>query len=1506
MRKNSRRKILSILSVCFAVSVGFGVTACGANESKEKGPEYDYQYNKPFSDECDEYMTIDGKLDEEAWQGQKELVHSSDGVQYTVTTVLSEKGVYIGAVAYDNYIYWERRNDFSNNSSFEFKIVGPDEMQSQEDIDKGEGIDLFDHAYFNIDYLTCRSYREQRYASAAYVDGEINLVGSTQKKTTKSLSVEIFIKWDQFNVDTSKYEKGYPDFIRLYSSYRKIDGESVSSKTNLYLKPMSMETNRLESYFQFDENGLCMEYQSDIFGNANNGPSATDQWTIEETETDVVLSTPVNRTQILWFKDGLSENYEITARITPSEINDINEAMNNRKEYENPHVGFISYSGASSYSLFAVAARVFDQSKTLQLKTASLTDGLQYFAKVRLDEKIYNGNYTEDSVDLRMVKVGGDLYYFYKLPQEENWTFWDAETVGEVSGKAYVGLFTNGATTFSRAEYKDWSDNENALLEDLKNYVYYLNIPSAITGGTLGVSKTVIKKGGLIRLEMLARTGYMMTDMTANGVSIFSDIEENKIDGRYYDYLITDEDIDENNAVYLVPTFSKFEKSKLKNVSISFVDKKDAAQSLSYSVVDENGLLYYRGTAVGQGKANLELPIGEFTFGDRTINFSGKYTLTTETATYIKSSLAIDLADASKIVNGVYQDKFIVQKTNYGEVTVNDIKTGDETGALSYDAEKEIYYATGAATNGAIRQYFLDGVAENFVIDAHIYTEKIDASCKNVPGVILSGGGTGRTIEFKLSPNDSTKSKLFINLGNLELSVNGFANTLTNAGGGGKFKIVRYDGNIFVYADGEDSPAIVLSASGIQVFGDRTIAAVTQNYTLDSLLGAFNGKLRAFFVKTYKENAIGVVCHYTGGMRGSSYYDIKYNTSEAYVKQNYIDKLSFVDFNAKAGEEYSLTVNGVAVVGKYLENTTMELGISYYDQETIAMQIELLYEDGTTELVNGKYSLTANKSTFKFIIKAGLEGYSVKETIVRASATISMSLSEIISENATVTLKGESNYGIAVEMDLTNEVLQANGEYSIELDHGTYMLVVTNGENRWYKEIVLMENVTLNLAALNEASYFYTDAVKLNDATLSSKAVLFGEGNTVTLPASGSGQKFYYMPNTKTTGDFTYTVKMSGTGSNKSMPGVSIFTDTGKVTFMVSDNEAKGKKIIVDIENGGTTWHDFVINTKALNPTNVYEYEQAIDVTFKIVKTSDSISLWLPTANGYVKAILMSADGTIGIPVGTTCTSDRLTDATTVNAIQSFFETGAEVCCGLGTNNQSSETTFTLSYEKTAEQVVATSGKFYTGEVNLNGKWILSSQPINSENDSLTLPITTSGQKFYYMPNTKTTGNFTYTVKMSGTGSNKSMPGASIFTDTGKITFMVSDNEGQGKKIIVDVENNGTTWHDFVIDTIALNLTNVYKHEQSADVTFKIVKTATAIELYAPTANGEVKVLSMNADGSITLAEGATCSNSRLTDDTTKAGIKSFFEEGAEICCGLGTNNQTGATTFAMTFAGNK
>ena len=433
-----------------------------------------------------------------------------------------------------------------------------------------------------------------------------------------------------------------------------------------------------------------------------------------------------------------------------------------------------------------------------------------------------------------------------------------------------------------------------------------------------------------------------------------------------------------------------------------------------------------------------------------------------------------------------------------------------------------------------------------------------------------------------------------------------------------------------------------------------------------------------------------------------------------------------------------------------------------------------------------------------------------------------------------------------------------------------------------------------------EKSVFSTGSVTLNGVTLNSTANLSFNGSYTYTPTVGTTwkQKYYYLPQTKTKGDFVYSATMRANSRNDTTPGIAIFSDTHKISFLVSPGENAGNKIIVDV-NGHSGAHDFVVDATALGMTNILNWtDNYIDVTLTIVKMSTAIELYAPTASGDVKVLSMNADGTIMLAEGVTCTNAKMTDNTTKAGIKSFFESGAEICSAISSHTQNMAVGYFVSFSKPETEYVA-------GSVALNGKTLNSSMALEYDGKYVTTPATTGGQKYYYFADMKTTNDFTYTVKMSGTGSDSALPGASIFTDTGKITFMVSDNEAKGKKIIVDVENNGTTWHDFVIDTTALNLVNVYEYGQSVDVTFKIVKTATAIELYAPTANGDVKVLSMNADGTITLAEGVTCTNAKMTDDTTKAGIKSFFEDGAEICCGLGTNSQTGVTDFLASFVEN-
>ena len=71
MRNRIKNSLLIGLS---AMMTGAFAAACAACSKEEgKSPEYTYNYAAPLHSECDPFMSIDGKLDEEAWQGQNYL-----------------------------------------------------------------------------------------------------------------------------------------------------------------------------------------------------------------------------------------------------------------------------------------------------------------------------------------------------------------------------------------------------------------------------------------------------------------------------------------------------------------------------------------------------------------------------------------------------------------------------------------------------------------------------------------------------------------------------------------------------------------------------------------------------------------------------------------------------------------------------------------------------------------------------------------------------------------------------------------------------------------------------------------------------------------------------------------------------------------------------------------------------------------------------------------------------------------------------------------------------------------------------------------------------------------------------------------------------------------------------------------------------------------------------------------------------------------------------------------
>lgn len=87
------KKKLSIIFLALALCVtAVFVTACGGKKTGEKS-DYEWKYEKEFTDEHDADMTIDGALGEQRWQGQQYLTHVQDGVTVNYTAVFTEKGL---------------------------------------------------------------------------------------------------------------------------------------------------------------------------------------------------------------------------------------------------------------------------------------------------------------------------------------------------------------------------------------------------------------------------------------------------------------------------------------------------------------------------------------------------------------------------------------------------------------------------------------------------------------------------------------------------------------------------------------------------------------------------------------------------------------------------------------------------------------------------------------------------------------------------------------------------------------------------------------------------------------------------------------------------------------------------------------------------------------------------------------------------------------------------------------------------------------------------------------------------------------------------------------------------------------------------------------------------------------------------------------------------------------------------------------------------------------------
>lgn len=504
------RKIFTVLlsALCIGCTVG-ALAACSGSETALEG-EYETNYHRVFADECDSSMTIDGKLDEDVWQNKSYLtnvcsvpgLNNDATVRYTVH--MTEKGLYVGSSVDDTTFYYNR---VYSNSNSNWKIyIAP----------VGETVN--NQAYvktFQIDYGSIRSAQGARVSSAVWVDGELN------SGNTSGASMEMFLAWDQLNIDVSGYKNGYPDQIKMYATYTIVLDSTGS--TSRVLSTAFTSPSKPSMYYLFDNSGyLNTDKEGAVLGDAPTGYAKTAGWDIGKEDSVESVSDNV---QIIWFRNAYSASWAAEVKITP--VDDINDP--------GPKVGMIALRDTNNFRAFllnAADSNLVESGEGRNFESCHMY-GLTYYPSytwtmtaLGVDSSVDMDAY-DDGCIMKVVKDGEKMYYFI------NGTFVYSEVCSYINGSVYAGLISVGFdAVFSDYRFTDYSGDAQGLAQELAGMAR-LSVENGV-GGTAQTDTIAVRTGESATLRLNVWQGYELSSVTANGTDITQALREGADDNRSY------------------------------------------------------------------------------------------------------------------------------------------------------------------------------------------------------------------------------------------------------------------------------------------------------------------------------------------------------------------------------------------------------------------------------------------------------------------------------------------------------------------------------------------------------------------------------------------------------------------------------------------------------------------------------------------------------------------------------------------------------------------------------------------------------------------------------------------------------------------------------------------------------------------------------------------------------------------------------------------------------------
>ena len=462
---------------------------------------------------------------------------------------------------------------------------------------------------------------------------------------------------------------------------------------------------------------------------------------------------------------------------------------------------------------------------------------------------------------------------------------------------------------------------------------------------------------------------------------------------------------------------------------------------------------------------------------------------------------------------------------------------------------------------------------------------------------------------------------------------------------------------------------------------------------------------------------------------------------------------------------------------------------------------------------------------------------------------------------------------ISVDGVETDAVVSANGEYSLEVSAGTYDLkFYGEGYVAYANDTVVAEDTDLSVSLLNglfDVGDYGTVKSTITDANFDGQITV------------NANQYAAIFPNTATTKDFKFTVKMDTVDEDKSVSRYGIVLTTGTKTLTI--DIAKWLFVVNVGEQVGAAE---VRGFKAYNNGNPIGQS---DRTWIIKRTSDKIEFLMLGGDGVTEFKFLEITATGIVTNGYCARQDDSVHANTLkdSSLAAFFGDDVAIAVGIGSfsGTTAAQTTYNCSYEvakdfSTAQWAVGNYNKVQSTVTDANEDGVLT---------------TNANQYAAIFPNTATTKDFKFTVKMDTVDEDKSVSRYGIVLTTGTKTltidiakwlFVVNVGEQVGAAEVRGFKayNNGNPIGQ-------------------SDRTWIIKRTSDKIEFLMLGGDGvtEFKFLEITATGIVTNGYCARQDDSVHANTLKDSSLAAFFGDDVAIAVGVGSFSGTTAAQTIFT-----